>query len=65
MVQENLLKPAELREKLSIGMKKYEELTKAGMPYVPISVGKKVTHKRYNLDKVIAWLEERDTGEED
>jgi len=50
-----LLKPTELRKTLAISDTHYWALVKEGMPCVRI--GKK--SRRFDLEKVLAWLDER------
>lgn len=60
----NLLTPERLRKELSISEGTYKQLVREGMP--AIRIGKqKGAHRRYDLDKVIAWLEERERDEGD
>jgi len=55
---EKLLTPAQLCEALSISERRYHRLIADGMPCLRVGDAPGA-HRRYDLEKVIAWLEDR------
>ena len=56
-----LVSPAALRDALAISTWLYDRLIEQGLPSVVISRGAHGrTCRRHDIDRVIAWLEERD-----
>jgi len=60
----NLLTPERLRKELSISEGTYKQLVRDGMPATRIGK-KKGAHRRYDLEKVIEWLNERERDDEE